>query len=76
MTDNVGLLLLCEAELGDPMLELVHSDYNAGDNAKAANAIATHGLGQNVPGKWKDAGCVHKSLKGVQIASNPRIIHT
>jgi poly [ADP-ribose] polymerase len=76
LTGNVGLLLLCEAELGDPMLELVHSDYNAETNARAANAIATHGLGSSIPAKWKDAGCVHRSLKGVQMASTSPFIHS
>ncbi|THC94070.1 hypothetical protein EYZ11_006440 [Aspergillus tanneri] len=64
---NVGLLLLCDVELGEPMQELYDSDYNAGDNAKAKGKIATLGMGKSIPGGWKDAGCVHPDLSGVQM---------
>jgi len=57
-TGGVGLLLLCEAELGKPSLKLVDSDYNAGERAKANNCISTWGVGQTVPQGWKDAGCI------------------
>lgn len=49
------------------MLELEHSDYNAGDLAKSQGNLATHGQGSTGPSKWKDAGCVHSDLKGVQM---------
>ncbi|KAJ5802035.1 uncharacterized protein N7503_004485 [Penicillium pulvis] len=62
---NMGLLLLCDAELGDPMLELVHSDSNAGNNAKSQGKIATLGRGKTVPGGWKDAACLTPELNGV-----------
>lgn len=64
-SDNTGLLLLCDVELGDPMLELTSSDYNAGERAKKENKLATLGMGRTVPYGWKDAGCVHEDLSGV-----------
>ncbi|KAH0556991.1 hypothetical protein GP486_005218, partial [Trichoglossum hirsutum] len=62
---NHALLLLCEAELGKPMLELIHSDYNAGDIARAKGKIATWGKGITGLAAWKDASCVNPNLKGV-----------
>lgn len=64
---NMGLLLLCDAELGDPMLELTNSDYMAGEHAKNEGKIATLGKGTSIPGAWKDAGVVNENLKGVKI---------
>ena len=64
---NIALLLLCEAELGRPPLKLTTGDYNAAELAKKANCISTWGVGQTVPAGWKDAGCVHPSLQGVQM---------
>jgi poly [ADP-ribose] polymerase len=64
---NMGLLLLCDAELGDPMFELTNSDYMAGEHAIAAGSIATLGKGTSIPGGWKDAGVVNENLKGVKI---------
>lgn len=62
---KIGLLLLCDVELGDPMLELDQANYNAGEDAKAQGCLATLGRGSLVPQGWKDAGCVHPNLKGV-----------
>lgn len=64
-----ALLLLCDAELGKPMQELVNADYDAGSKAKSAGKVATHGLGNTGPNKWVDAGVVHPSLKGVRMVS-------
>lgn len=64
---NKGLLLLCDAELGDPMLELEHGNFNAGEDAAKQNKIATLGRGRSIPAGWKDAGCVHPSLAGVKM---------
>lgn len=64
---KMALLLLCEAELGDPMHELYYSDYNAGENSKIAGKIATLGQGRAVPGGWKDAGSFNKALDGVKM---------
>lgn len=64
---SMGLLLLCDAELGDPMLELFGSDYNAGENAQKEGKIATLGQGRRIPAGWKDAGCLNPALKGVKM---------
>jgi hypothetical protein len=60
---------LCEAELGKPLLELTHADYNAGDRAKQQGSFSTWGQGSNVPLKWKDAGVVNPQLEGVSMVS-------
>ncbi|KAI5293085.1 hypothetical protein KEM52_005845 [Ascosphaera acerosa] len=67
ITNGIGLLLLCEVELGDPLYEPTSSDYDAGKHAEEAGSIATLGRGSSVPGGWKDAGCVHESLQGVSM---------
>lgn len=66
---NIGLLLLCEAALGKPMLELVDADSNAGAVAKSQGRIATWGQGTMGPKGWKDASCVNPNLKGVMMVS-------
>lgn len=71
-TNGEGLLLLCEAELGDPIQELKQSSYHAGDTAKAGGMHSTKGMGSMAPMKWMDAGAVHKDLKGVQMVSTTR----
>ncbi|CAG8115131.1 unnamed protein product, partial [Penicillium nalgiovense] len=62
---GMGLLLLCDTELGAPMLELDGGNYNAGEEAHKAGKIATLGRGRNIPGGWKDAGCLNPALQGV-----------
>ena len=62
---GIALLLLCEAELGKPPLKLTDADYNAGERAVKAGSISTWGVGRTAPQGWKDAGCVHESLRGV-----------
>lgn len=69
LSGNTGLLLLCEAELGDPMYTLTDSSYNAGDEAKAKGLYSTWGQGKVGPKKWKDASCIHPDLKGVKLVS-------
>jgi poly [ADP-ribose] polymerase 2/3/4 len=64
---NVGLLLLCEVELGKPPLELTTADYNAAERARDSNRLSTLGLGQTAPAGWKDAVCVHQSLQGISM---------
>ncbi|KAI5820171.1 poly polymerase catalytic domain-containing protein [Pyronema omphalodes] len=66
-SNNTGLLLLCEAQLGSPMYELQHSDYYAASNSKAKGAFATKGCGRTAPLAWEDAGVVNPQLKGVQM---------
>ncbi|KIW70897.1 hypothetical protein, variant 2 [Phialophora macrospora] len=67
ISGGTGILLLCEAELGAPMLELTGADYNAGDRCKQEDRISTWGKGQVAPQAWKDAACIHPSLKGVKM---------
>ena len=69
LSDNTALLLLCEAELGDPMQELMTFNYNAAEEAKKKGMLSTWGQGQYGPTKWRDAKAVHPSLAGVQIVS-------
>lgn len=64
---NTGLLLLCEAELGEPPLKLTNADYDAGKRAKEAKCLSTWGVGQTAPLGWKDASCIHPCLKGVNM---------
>lgn len=64
-SNNTGILLLCDVELGDPMLELDNGDYNAGETALKEGKLATRGRGRTVPHGWKDASCVHDDLNGV-----------
>ncbi|KAI1845674.1 hypothetical protein JX265_005364 [Neoarthrinium moseri] len=66
-TNGHALLLLCEAELGDPMQHLTNASYNAGEDAKAKGMFSTWGQGSTGPSQWKDAGCVHPSLQGVKM---------
>jgi poly [ADP-ribose] polymerase len=66
---GTALLLLCEAELGDPMHELTGSSYTAGEDAKAKGMFSTWGMGSTGPSKWKDAGCVNSSLAGCMMVS-------
>ncbi|KAG4428497.1 hypothetical protein IFR05_016017, partial [Cadophora sp. M221] len=61
------LLLLCEAELGDPKQELTDASYTAGEDAKSKGMYSTWGKGMTGPKVWKDAEIIHPSLKGVQI---------
>ncbi|KAI1847163.1 hypothetical protein JX265_011839 [Neoarthrinium moseri] len=76
MSGGVGLLLLVEAELSNPMYEIDSGDFNAAELAKKKNCIATKGVGKLGYNKWKDAGSVHAALKGVKMpdgkpGSNP-----
>lgn len=70
MSDGTALLLLCEAELGDPMQELTDSAYDAASTAKAKGMHSTWGKGSTGPLRWKDASCVHSNLSGVSMVRN------
>ncbi|KAM0433938.1 hypothetical protein ACHAPT_003882 [Fusarium lateritium] len=67
ISNGHALLLLCEAELGDPIQKLTQADYDAGDNAKAKGMHSTWGQGNTGPSKWVDAGIVHESLEGIKM---------
>jgi poly [ADP-ribose] polymerase 2/3/4 len=41
ISNGHALLLLCEAELGDPMQTLTDASYSAGEDAKAKGFLAT-----------------------------------
>jgi poly [ADP-ribose] polymerase len=69
LSDRTALLLLCEAELGNPLQELTNASYNAGDTAKAGGMYSTWGKGKVGPSKWKCAGEAHESLKGIKMVS-------
>lgn len=66
-SNDLGLLMLCDVELGNPMLELDHGDFRAGEQAKEEGKLAAWGLGGSGPAGWKDAECVHPDLKGVMM---------
>ncbi|TDZ38846.1 Poly [ADP-ribose] polymerase 2 [Colletotrichum trifolii] len=70
-SNGEALLLLCEAELGDPIQKLTDSSYTAGDSAKANGMLSTWGQGSTGPLKWQDASCVHESLKGPDTSVTP-----
>ncbi|KAK7432342.1 hypothetical protein QQZ08_000904 [Neonectria magnoliae] len=67
ISNGHALLLLCEAELGDPMQELTNASYSAGETAKKNGQYSTWGQGSMGPSKWVDAGVVHESLKGIKM---------
>lgn len=71
LSGHIGLLLLCEAEVGKPMLELTNASSNAAQEAQKKGCVATWGKGRTGPAGWKDAGCVHPSLKGVSMVCTP-----
>lgn len=70
LSNGTALLLLCEAELGDPIQELTGADYNAGEHAKQNGMLSTWGKGGTGPLKWKDAGAVNPALQGVMMVSD------
>ncbi|OCK89438.1 PARP-domain-containing protein [Cenococcum geophilum 1.58] len=65
ISNGHALLLLCEAELGNPIQSLTSASYNAGEDAKSKGMLSTLGQGMTGPKAWKDAKCVHPSLAGV-----------
>ncbi|KAI0397314.1 PARP-domain-containing protein [Xylariaceae sp. FL0594] len=67
LSGGVGLLMLVEAELSNPMYELTAGDSDAADKARRHNCIATKGVGKTGPAKWKDAKCVNEQLAGVMM---------
>ncbi len=72
VSGGTALLLLCDVELGKPMLSLTGASYTAGEDAKAKGMYATWGQGRTAPKLWKDAGCVHPDLAGVKMVSRGR----
>jgi poly [ADP-ribose] polymerase len=77
-SDGHALLLLCEAELGQPMQVLTDAKYDAASSAKEMGAFSTHGQGQVGPKAWKDAKCIHPSLEGATMpdtTQNPGVLN-
>ncbi|KAF9776433.1 hypothetical protein IL306_005387, partial [Fusarium sp. DS 682] len=77
-TGGEALLLLCEAELGDPIQKLTQPSYNAGTDAKKKGMYSTWGQGRTGPSKWVDASIVHPDLKDVkmpdlQVKPDPKV---
>lgn len=73
-SENSGghaLLLLCEAELGDPMQRLQHANCDADAEAAEKGMVSTWGMGSMGPSQWMDAGAVHDSLKGIRMVCCP-----
>lgn len=66
-SDDIGLLLLCEAELGNPVLKQKNANYNAEEDSKEQGAISTWGMGITTVNEWKSASCVHPDLQGVEM---------
>jgi poly [ADP-ribose] polymerase len=64
-----ALLLLCEAELGNPMQVLTDAQYDAGTTAAEKGMISTWGQGMIAPKGLRDAGCLHPSLAGTKMVS-------
>ncbi|KAL8852744.1 MAG: hypothetical protein Q9221_002374 [Calogaya cf. arnoldii] len=67
MSGSTGLLLLCEAELGNPMYEIPTGDSMAEQQCKKHKCMSTLGVGRTAPQGWTDAGFINENLEGVQI---------
>jgi hypothetical protein len=70
---GTALLLLCEAEMGNPMHELTDSSYSAGEDALKKGMYSTFGKGQTGPSKWKDAACMNPALAGCMMVSTSTV---
>lgn len=68
-SDGTGLLLLCEAELGNPVSELTMGQYDAKELAESKQCISTFGKGRTRPSGWTDAEKVHGDLRGTLMVS-------
>jgi poly [ADP-ribose] polymerase 2/3/4 len=65
-SDETGLLLLCEVELGNSMIELTDADHGADELVEMdEEAVAVWGKGIVGPSTWKNASCVHEGLDGI-----------
>ncbi|KAI2472146.1 PARP-domain-containing protein [Annulohypoxylon bovei var. microspora] len=71
-----ALLLLCEAELGNPMQLANCMTPLAAETAKDSGLLSTWGQGQMGPTSWKDAGCIHPSLKGTIVPDTQGLVPT
>ncbi|CAL1697247.1 unnamed protein product [Somion occarium] len=72
LSDNTGLLLLCEVAV-KPFYEEKNANYNADKDCASAKALCTKGLGRTQPAEWQDAGSTleHDALKGCLMPKGP-----
>lgn len=65
-SDQTGLLLLCETQLGDPAYVRRDHEYNAADSMRKKGLISTKMAENpaNEPLKWMDAGVANSELNG------------
>lgn len=68
LSNGTGILLLCEAAV-KPFNELQNALYNADQECKKHNALATKGVGRFQPVDWQDAGAAldRSELSGVSM---------
>ena len=69
MSGGTGILMLVEAELGDPKYEIPDGDSNAEEEAKKRKCVSTLGVGQQAPQGWVDGKIIHDNLEGVSLVS-------
>ena len=64
-SDQTGLLLLCETQLGNPSYVKTDHEYNARLSMRKQNLISTKMMTDpcNEPPRWIDAGVVNQQLK-------------
>ncbi|KAI0353197.1 PARP-domain-containing protein [Trametes cingulata] len=74
LSDNTGLLLLCEVA-AKPFYEQHQANYNADQDCKKAGARSTKGLGRSQPGAWQDAGAAlnNPDLRGCHMPKGPAV---
>lgn len=75
-SNGTGLLLLCEAQIGNPMYELTDASYSASEDCRKAGKIATKGLGKKAPLKWMDAAPLGDWAKGAIMpdVNDPKVV--
>ncbi|OBZ78849.1 Poly [ADP-ribose] polymerase 2 [Grifola frondosa] len=72
LSDNTGLLLLCEVA-AKPFFEQQGANYKANVDCKAANKLCTKGIGRTQPVEWQDAGETlnNDALRGCHMPKGP-----
>ncbi|KAG8894028.1 hypothetical protein FRB99_001559, partial [Tulasnella sp. 403] len=72
LSNNTGLLLLCEVAV-NPFLELGNAAYDAGDQCKTADKLATKGVGTYQPSGWGDVADLtgNEELRNVSMPVGP-----
>ncbi|KDQ63539.1 hypothetical protein JAAARDRAFT_29557 [Jaapia argillacea MUCL 33604] len=73
MSDQTGLLLLCEV-VAKPFLEEVVGNYDADEDCMLGNKMSTKGMGKREPAAWQDAGEVlgRDDLRGCHMPTGRR----